>query len=77
MGFPVPLKEWFSNEARNFIVDTFSSLSAKNRNFTNSKAVIDNFEKGARFSRKTWGLLALELWQQEFHDQHKNWKKIQ
>ena len=35
----------------------------------NSKAIMDNLGNEARFSRKTWGLLGLELWYQEFHDQ--------
>ena len=68
MGFPVPLKEWFSGEARDFVLDIFSSTSAKNRSFMNTSAIINNFDKEARFSRKAWGLLSLELWQQKFHD---------
>lgn len=68
MGFPVPLKEWFGGEAREFVLDTFSSASAQNRSFMNTSAIIKNFDKEARFSRKAWGLLSLELWQQKFHD---------
>ena len=68
MGFPVPLKEWFSGEARDFVLDIFSSTSAKSRSFMNTSAVVNNFDKEARFSRKAWGLLSLELWQQKFHD---------
>ena len=30
--------------------------------------VLDNFSGGARFSRKTWGLLSLELWHRIYHD---------
>ena len=76
MGFPVPIKEWFSDEIDTFILDTFSSLSAKNRSFMNADAVIQNFDNGARFSRKAWGLLSLELWQQMFHDNSNKWKKL-
>ena len=31
--------------------------------------MLANFDKAAQFSRKTWGLLSLELWHQAFHDQ--------
>jgi len=76
MGFPVPIKEWFSNEIKTFILDTFSSLSAKNRSFMNADAAIQNFNNEARFSRKAWGLLSLELWQQMFHDNTHKWKNL-
>jgi asparagine synthase (glutamine-hydrolysing) len=75
MGFPVPLKEWFSLELKEFILDTFSTMVGKHRPYINSKAVLNNFDKDARFSRKTWGLLSLELWHQQFHDKAPEWRK--
>jgi asparagine synthase (glutamine-hydrolysing) len=68
MGFPVPLKEWFSGELRDLIQDTFRSRNARQRPYLNAEAVLANFESAGRFSRKTWGLLSLELWHQTFHD---------
>lgn len=68
MGFPVPLKEWFHGELNEMIRDTFRSQRAQNRPFINSEAVLRNFDGAAKFSRKTWGLLSLELWYQIFHD---------
>ena len=35
----------------------------------NSDAVLANFSAGSRFSRKTWALLSMEIWQRRFHDQ--------
>ena len=32
----------------------------------NSEAVLASFSQDAKFSRKTWGLLSLELWQRTF-----------
>jgi asparagine synthase (glutamine-hydrolysing) len=29
-----------------------------------------------QFGRKIWGLLCLELWQQEFHDRESDYKKM-
>lgn len=68
MGFPVPLKEWFHNELRDFVQDIFRSHSARSRPFMKADAVLANFDKAGRFSRKTWGLISLEIWHQTFHD---------
>jgi asparagine synthase (glutamine-hydrolysing) len=68
MGFPVPLKEWFQNELRDFVGDLFGSQAARSRPFMNADAVLANFETAGQFSRKTWGLLSLEVWHRTFHD---------
>lgn len=69
MGFPVPLKEWFSGELKGMITDIFMTQKTRHREFFNSEAILANFDKAERFSRKGWGLLSLELWHQQFHDQ--------
>ena len=69
MGFPVPLKEWFGKELRDFVQDLFCSQAARTRPYFNAQAVLANLEKAERFSRKTWGLISLEIWHQLFHDQ--------
>ena len=68
MGFPVPLKEWFSGELRRDVVDIFQNMKDKSRPFINADAVLSNFGQAGRFSRKAWGLLSLEQWHQTFHD---------
>jgi asparagine synthase (glutamine-hydrolysing) len=75
MGFPVPLKEWFSHELKDFVMDIFQTMITKKRPYINSDAVMSNFGQAARFSRKSWGLLSLELWHQQFHDKASDWKK--
>lgn len=75
MGFPVPLKEWFSSDLNDFVMDNFRSMTNRNRPFIRTDAVMKNFGKEARFSRKTWGLLSLELWHQQFHDEADKWRK--
>ena len=63
MGFPVPLKEWFSGELRDFVGDIFSTAGGTPPAISStSEAVLANFDKAERFSRKVWGLLSLELW---------------
>jgi len=68
MGFPVPLKEWFSDELRDFVVDTFEVLKERHRPFFNADVILRNLNTGRKFSRKIWGLLSLEIWHQTFHD---------
>ncbi len=68
MGFPVPLKEWFNGELQDFVGDVFSTQRSKARPYFNSEAILANFGKERAFSRKTWGLLSLELWHSQFHD---------
>lgn len=76
MGFPVPLKEWFDGELRSFVEEIFQGMAEKHRPYMNAKAVLANLGKEARFSRKTWGLLGLELWHQEFHDQAEKYRAM-
>ncbi|GAB4172289.1 MAG: asparagine synthase (glutamine-hydrolyzing) [Coleofasciculaceae cyanobacterium] len=76
MGFPVPLTEWLKNEARDFIHDIFSSRCALDRELINNKKVLQDLAQEPKFGRKIWGLLCLELWQQEFHDNESEFKKL-
>lgn len=74
MGFPVPLQEWFSGDLREFVFDIFSSQAANTRGFYNPKRILENLDKSAKFSRKIWGLLCIELWYREFHDKQEFYK---
>lgn len=76
MGFPVPLKEWLSGELKGMVADVFSTQKNRHREFFNSDAILANFDKGERFSRKTWGLLSLELWHQIFHDRAASYRRM-
>jgi asparagine synthase (glutamine-hydrolysing) len=68
MGFPVPLSEWIKGEARDFIRDTLSTQKALQRDLIDNKTVLSQLESEPQFGRKLWGLLSLEVWQQQFHD---------
>ena len=76
MGFPVPLKEWFAGELHDLVEDTFHTLKEKHRPYFNADAILANFDQSGKFSRKTWGLLSLELWHQTFHDRAAEWKRM-
>ena len=76
MGFPVPLKEWFSGPLRDFVHDIFLSQNAHTRGFYDPKKVLENLEGSSQFSRKFWGLLSLEIWHQQFHDKKSELSKL-
>jgi asparagine synthase (glutamine-hydrolysing) len=76
MGFPTPLSEWMAGEAHDFVRDTFSSAAAQGRALVDNRKVLDGLDQETRFGRKVWGLLCLELWQQEFHDKEKHYKEL-
>jgi asparagine synthase (glutamine-hydrolysing) len=68
MGFPVPLNEWMRNEVRDFVMDVMTTRASFARDFVDNRIVADNLQNEPQFGRKIWGLLSLEIWQQEFHD---------
>ena len=76
MGFPVPLTQWMRGEAREFVYDIFSSRAALNRQFINNRKVLTGITQEPEYGRKIWGMLCLELWQQEFHDKEHEFKKL-
>jgi asparagine synthase (glutamine-hydrolysing) len=76
MGFPVPLTEWLGGSARDFAMDTLSTAAARSRDLFDNRRVLAGLSDEARFGRKGWGLLCLELWQQSFHDQEARFKDL-
>lgn len=76
MGFPTPIVEWARNEARDFVHDVFSSQKALQRELIDNRLVLEGLEKEEKYSRKIWGLLCLELWQQEFCDKQSTYKHL-
>jgi asparagine synthase (glutamine-hydrolysing) len=69
MGFPVPLAAWFHTELRELVGDLFSSAGAGELPYLNRTAVRRAFEDGQPFSRKSWGLLSLEIWRRQMQDE--------
>ncbi len=76
MGFPTPLTEWVNGSARDFVQDVFSTQRALSRGLVDNRKVIAKLSKESKFGRNIWGLLCLELWQQEFHDKAGEFKKL-
>lgn len=73
MGFPVPLQVWMrqGGRTREFVLDTFRSERARKRFYLTPGFDIEKMmAKESLFSRNIWAFLSLELWQQQFHDQH-------
>lgn len=76
MGFPIPLNAWLKKELKYFVEDVFSSHRAMQREFIDNRPVMNKIQKEEEFGRNIWGLLSLELWQQEFHDKKAEYKNI-
>jgi asparagine synthase (glutamine-hydrolysing) len=76
MGFPTPVNDWFKNEVKDFVQDTFNSSRARSRDLVNNKIVLDNINKEGSYSRKIWGFLSLEIWMQNFHDKASEYKNM-
>jgi asparagine synthase (glutamine-hydrolysing) len=75
MGFPVPLTEWTNGPAREFVRDIFSSSAAQSRALVDNRRVLDMLSRESKYGRTIWGLLCLEIWQQEFHDLSAEYKR--
>lgn len=76
MGFPVPLSEWLRGDVRDFVRDVFTTEKAKTRDLINNNLVVERLDAERKFGRTTWGLLSLELWQQEFHDKQHEFRDL-
>ena len=76
MGFPVPLSEWLSDGAHEFVADILSSDKARGRELIDNGKVLEGLDGEQRFGRKLWGLLSLELWQRAFHDRESEFKGL-
>jgi asparagine synthase (glutamine-hydrolysing) len=76
MGFPVPLKEWFTGDLKEFVADNMLSRKARSRSYINPINIDDMIANSGRYSRKIWALISLELWQQSFHDRQNDYKEL-
>lgn len=74
MGFPVPLSEWSRNELEGYFRDIFSSSKALNRDYLSKVSPERSLSAEGSFSRRSWVLLSLELWQLQFLDNAGSWK---
>ncbi|HZT44799.1 MAG TPA: asparagine synthase (glutamine-hydrolyzing) [Gaiellaceae bacterium] len=76
MGFPVPFGEWIKGELRDFVLDTFTSESARRPYFNPRFDIEAMLQREGMFGRNVWALLCLELWQQRFHDRQTEWHTL-
>jgi asparagine synthase (glutamine-hydrolysing) len=76
MGFPVPLTEWVKAPLREFVLDTFASGSGRRDYLLDGFAIEDLLETETGFGRSLWGLLSLEIWQQQYHDRGASWRAL-
>jgi asparagine synthase (glutamine-hydrolysing) len=76
MGFPVPLTEWMQGNLKDYIFDILKSGSQRPDNFMNYNKILENYHQIDVFSRKMWGLVCYEIWQQQFHDKAVSYQKM-
>jgi asparagine synthase (glutamine-hydrolysing) len=76
MGFPVPLTEWMKGGLKEYIFDILSSGLTRQDSFIDYKHVMADFHKSDQFTRKQWGFLCYEVWQQQFHDQAEKYRGL-
>lgn len=76
MGFPVPLGEWMKGELREFVLEAFAGGGARRPYLDPRFDAASLIEREGTFSRALWGLLSLELWQQQFHDRQAEWSSL-
>lgn len=67
MGFPVPVNLWFEKDLSGFFHELFVSMYENKRPYLDMEN-INSIKDISGFSRKTWGLVSLEIWHQVFHD---------
>jgi asparagine synthase (glutamine-hydrolysing) len=72
----VPLNEWMQHDVRDFVMDVMTTRASYEREFVDNRVVVDNLQNEPQFGRKLWGLLSLEIWQQEFHDRESYFKNM-
>jgi len=77
MGFPVPLSDWMKAELKDFLQNIFHDKNSQQREYLNPDFNIQTLiDSEGQFTRKVWGLLSLEIWQQEFHDKSYEFKEL-
>jgi len=70
MGFPVPLHLWARGRSREFFDDLLLSRTTRERGLFDHDEVAKLKGYEAAFSRRSWGIMNLELWFRTFIDQH-------
>ena len=73
MGFPVPLVDWARGPLREFVGGVFEG---HDRDWVDNAAVLRELDDEPAFGRTFWGLLSLELWQQQFHDRESHFRGL-
>jgi asparagine synthase (glutamine-hydrolysing) len=76
MGFPVPLTEWVQGPLREFVLDTFGARASRRDYLSDDFSIERLLSSETGFGRTLWGLLSLEVWQQQFHDRASDWRHM-
>src|SRR5579884_647510 len=75
-GFPVPLTDWARGPLRDFVLETFAAAGARRDYLVDGFSPERLLSGETGFGRSLWGLLSLELWQQQYHDRSAHWRAL-
>ncbi len=76
MGFPLPLNLWLQGELREYIHDILGSQKALGRDLIDNKRVLQKIDEESKFGRNIWGMLSMEIWQNNFHDKAHKYRQM-
>lgn len=76
MGFPVPLNEWMQGELKDFVFDIMQTAANRQQSDIDYRKILSSMDKTGQFSRKVWGFLCYEMWQQVFHDKAQHYRSM-
>jgi asparagine synthase (glutamine-hydrolysing) len=68
MGFPVPLRQWWDSDLKEFVLDTLLSPTCLQRGMYNRRGLEYLLKNEGQFDRQVWGALCLELWNRIYLD---------
>jgi len=76
MGFPVPFNEWMHSHLKEYFLDIFSAGANRQQQEISYHKILQDYPHLTTFSRKMWGFLSYEIWQQQFHDKAGEYRKM-
>ena len=68
MGFPVPLREWWDSDLKEFVFDILLSDTCLKRGLYDRRGLEYLLKNEGQFDRQIWGALCLELWNRIYFD---------
>jgi len=72
----VPLTEWVRGPLHDFVLETLTSAPGGRAYLSDDFSAERLLASETAFGRSLWGLLSLEVWQQQYHDRAAHWRAL-